>query len=131
MGTRNSRLRRRATKRGLASFVSFLLLFAFALGQSSLSALADDASTDPVAAEDLVSDGRTDGETAVAASPREVAAEEAAAEEAAAEEAATADTSSGGGAATTSGTHRTRTQKVASVGATAAPAAAAAALDPG
>ena len=85
MGTRaNSRQSRRATKRGLASFVSFFLLFAFALGQSSLSALADDASTEPVAAEDLVSDGSTDGTTAVAASPREVAAEEAAAEEAAA-----------------------------------------------
>ena len=61
MGTRNSRLRRRTTKRGLASFVSFLLLFAFALGQSSLSALADDGGTDPVAAEEVVSDGSTDG----------------------------------------------------------------------
>ena len=37
--------------RGLASFVSFLLLFAFALGQSSLSALADDPGTAPVTAE--------------------------------------------------------------------------------
>ena len=60
MGTRtNSRQGRRATRRGLASFVSFLLLFAFALGQSSLSALADDAGTSPVAAEEVGSDGST------------------------------------------------------------------------
>ena len=77
MGTRNSRLRRRATKRGLASFVSFLLLFAFALGQSSLSALADDAGTDPVAAEDLVSDGSRVGETLPVAEAEAAAEEEA------------------------------------------------------
>ncbi len=53
MGTKtNSRRSHRASKRGLASFVSFLLLFAFALGQSgSLIALADDAGTAPVATE--------------------------------------------------------------------------------
>ena len=46
MGTSTDR-RSRRSKRGLASFVSFLLLFAFALGQgSSMFALAD---TDPVA----------------------------------------------------------------------------------
>ena len=81
MGTRNSRLRRRATKRGLASFVSFLLLFAFALGQSSLSALADDAGTDPVAAEEVLSDGSTDGARSGAEAPEEPP-EEAPAEEA-------------------------------------------------
>jgi uncharacterized repeat protein (TIGR01451 family) len=53
----NPRHRRRATKRGLASFVSLFLLFAFALGLNALSALADGAGTDPVAAEDLVSVG--------------------------------------------------------------------------
>ena len=55
MGTKtNSRRSHRASRRGLASFVSFLLLFAFALGQSgSLIALADDAGTDPVATEDI------------------------------------------------------------------------------
>ena len=89
MGTRsNLRHGRRATKRGLASFVSFLLLFAFALGQSSLSALADDAGTDPVAAEDLVSDGGTgEGTLPVADAPEE----EAPAEEAPVEDDAPAD----------------------------------------
>jgi len=44
MGTRTNSGRSRRSKRGLASFVSFLLLFAFALGQgSSLFALADGA----------------------------------------------------------------------------------------
>jgi uncharacterized repeat protein (TIGR01451 family) len=48
----------RATRRGLASFVAFLLLFAFALGQgSSLMALAGGDSTDPVAAGDAGSEG--------------------------------------------------------------------------
>ncbi|HUF58035.1 MAG TPA: hypothetical protein VMR89_00875, partial [Actinomycetota bacterium] len=76
MGTSTDR-RSRRSKRGLASFVSFLLLFAFALGQgSSLFALAD---TDPVATEDVVADGT-------------LPAEEAPAEEAPAEEApATSD----------------------------------------
>ncbi len=45
MGTRSNGGRSRGTKRGLASFVSFVVLFALALGQgSSLIALADDAS---------------------------------------------------------------------------------------
>jgi uncharacterized repeat protein (TIGR01451 family) len=104
MGTRaNSRDRRRATRRGAASFVSFLLLFAFALGQSSLSALADDAGTDPVAAEDLLSDGSTDEATLpVEEAPAEEApAEEAPAEEAPAEEAPVADEGDGGSAAVT------------------------------
>jgi uncharacterized repeat protein (TIGR01451 family) len=85
MGTRtNPRQSRRRTKRGLASFVSFVLLFAFALGQSSLSALADDAGTDPVAAEEVLSDGST-GEGTLPA--EEAPAEEAPVEEAPAEEA--------------------------------------------
>jgi uncharacterized repeat protein (TIGR01451 family) len=94
MGTRtNSRQSRRRTKRGLASFVSFVLLFAFALGQSSLSALADDAGTDPVAAEEVLSDGSTDeGTLPVEEAPAEEApAEEAPAEEAPAEEAPAAE----------------------------------------
>jgi uncharacterized repeat protein (TIGR01451 family) len=89
MGTRtNSRRSRRRTKRGLASFVSFVLLFAFALGQSSLSALAEDASTDPVAAEEALSDGSTgEGTVPVEEAPVEEApAEEAPAEEVPAEE---------------------------------------------
>src|SRR5215207_7264811 len=95
MGTStNSRHSRRATKRGLASFVSFVLLFAFALGQSSLSALADDAGTDPVAAEEILSDGSTgEGTLPVEEAP----AEEAPAEEApAAEEEAEGDTEASG-----------------------------------
>ena len=90
MGTRsNSRQGRRRTKRGLASIVSFVLLFAFALGQSSLSALADDAGTDPVAAEEALSEGSTgEGTVPVEEAPvEEVPAEEAPAEEAPAEEA--------------------------------------------
>jgi uncharacterized repeat protein (TIGR01451 family) len=108
MGTKTNprRRRRRAPRRGLASFVSFLLLFAFALGQSSISALANDAGTDPVAEEAAAEDGL--GELPVAESPPEEApapdapvdeapadeadeaaapAEEAPADEAAAEEA--------------------------------------------
>ena len=86
MGTRaNPRQGQRTSKRGLASFVSFLLLFAFALGQSSLSALADDAATDPVAAEDVLSDGSGDGATLPVA--EEPPAEEAPSEEPPAEEA--------------------------------------------
>ena len=59
MGTKtNSRRSHRASKRGLASFVSFLLLFAFALGQSgSLIALANDSGTAPAATDDAGSDG--------------------------------------------------------------------------
>ena len=113
MGTRtNSRQGRRRTKRGLASFVSFVLLFAFALGQSSLSALAEDAGTDPVAAEEALSDGSTgEGTVPVEEAPVEEApAEEAPAEEAPAEEApaeevpaaeAEGDASTGSGAAAT------------------------------
>src|SRR5262245_51072899 len=53
MGTKtNPRHRRRSQRRGLASFVSFLLLFAFALGQSSISALASDGGTDPTTSEE-------------------------------------------------------------------------------
>ncbi|HEX6580397.1 MAG TPA: hypothetical protein VF195_05965 [Actinomycetota bacterium] len=107
MGTRtNSRHSRRRTKRGLASFVSFVLLFAFALGQSSLSALAEDAGTDPVAAEETISDGNT-GEGTVPveeALVEEAPAEEAPAEEVPAEEVPAAeadgDASTGAGAAT-------------------------------
>ena len=43
MRTRTDNGRGRHGKRGLASFVSFLLLFAFALGSSSVVALADNA----------------------------------------------------------------------------------------
>ena len=107
MGTRtNSRQSGRRTKRGLASFVSFVLLFAFALGQSSLSALAEDAGTDPVAAEEAISDGSTEeGTVPVQEAPVEEAfAEEAPAEEAPAEEVPAAeadgDASTGAGAAT-------------------------------
>ena len=100
MGTRNSRLSRRTTKRGLASFVSFLLLFAFALGQSSLSALADDGGTNPVAAEEVVSDGSTDG----AALPEvEAPGEQVPVAEAPAEEAPAPAASSGGAAAPADG----------------------------
>ena len=129
MGTRNSRLRRRATKRGLASFVSFLLLFAFALGQSSLSALADDAGTDPVAAEEVLSDGGTDGAARSGGrSPEEAPAEEAPAEEAPAPEAdGEADVDVNAGAASTeAGGARTRQINVARIARTtsiAAPAA--------
>jgi hypothetical protein len=87
MGTRTEMGRGRRGKRGLASFVSFLLLFAFALGQgSSLFALAD---TDPVATEDVVADGTLPGEEAPAeeAPGEEAPGEEAPAEEAPAEEA--------------------------------------------
>ena len=50
MGTKTNSGRRRAERRGVAAFVSFLLLFAFALGQgSSLTAFAVDGSDAPVA----------------------------------------------------------------------------------
>jgi uncharacterized repeat protein (TIGR01451 family) len=133
MGTRNSRLRRRATKRGLASFVSFLLLFAFALGQSSLSALADDAGTDPVAAEEVLSDGSTDG----AALPEvEAPAEEAPAEEAPAAVAdGEADAGVNAGAASTKSaearTGQVNVARVAQTTAIAAPAAPPAPDTPG
>jgi uncharacterized repeat protein (TIGR01451 family) len=88
MGPRINSWRSRSSRRGLASVVSFLLLFAFALGQgSSLFALADGASTDPVTTEDVVSDGlSTDGA---------LPAEEAPAEEAPAEEAPAVEEDSG------------------------------------
>ncbi len=128
MGTRtNSRQSRRQTKRGLASFVSFVLLFAFALGQSSLSALADDASTDPVAAEEVLSDGSTDEGTLPV---EEAPAEEAPAEEAPAEEAPAAeadgDTSGTGAAETGAGDARKGQINVARVSRTTAIAAPAA-----
>jgi uncharacterized repeat protein (TIGR01451 family) len=111
MGTKtNSRRRHRASRRGLASFVSFLLLFAFALGQSgSLIALADDAGTAPAATEDAGSDGVSRVDT--------LPTEEAPTDEAPAEEAPAAvegpgdsGASSGNGAASVSGpTSGTRT----------------------
>jgi uncharacterized repeat protein (TIGR01451 family) len=64
MGTKTSSGRRRAERRGVAAFVSFLLLFAFALGQgSSLTAFAVDESQAPVAPADDGSAG-TSTETA-------------------------------------------------------------------
>ncbi|HWL90845.1 MAG TPA: hypothetical protein VNP90_05725, partial [Actinomycetota bacterium] len=85
MGTSTDR-RSRRSKRGLASFVSFLLLFAFALGQgSSLFAFAD---TDPVATEDVAADGTL---PAAEAPAEEAPAEEAPAEEAPAEEEGSGD----------------------------------------
>ncbi|MGH2641524.1 MAG: hypothetical protein ACRDGO_07475, partial [Actinomycetota bacterium] len=128
MGTRtNSRQSRRQTKRGLASFVSFVLLFAFALGQSSLSALADDASTDPVAAEEVLSDGSTDeGTLPVEEAPAEEApAEEAPAEEAPAVEAG-GDTSGAGAAEAEAGEARKGQINVARANRTTAIAAPAA-----
>jgi uncharacterized repeat protein (TIGR01451 family) len=85
MGTRSSR-RHRGTRRGLASFVSFVVLFALALGQgSSLIAWADDAGTgDPVATGEVAADGASADTTLPA---EEAPAEEAPAEEAPAEEA--------------------------------------------
>ncbi len=86
MGSRSNSRRRRGTKRGLASFVSFVVLFALALGQgSTLVALAEDTATvDPVATEEVA----TESVSADAALPaREAPAEEAPAEEAPAEEA--------------------------------------------
>jgi uncharacterized repeat protein (TIGR01451 family) len=90
MGTRtNGRRSRRARRRGLASFVSFVLLFAFALGQgSSWIALADDAGTDPPATEDATTDGVLGDATLPGA---EASAEEAPAEEAPAEAAPAAE----------------------------------------
>ena len=96
MGTRaNPRQGRRSSKRGLASFVSFVLLFTFALGQSSLSALADDAGTDPVA-EEVLSGGSRDEATVPVA-------EEAPAEEAPAQEAPVAEADGDAGASADSG----------------------------
>jgi uncharacterized repeat protein (TIGR01451 family) len=55
----------RASKRGIASFVAFLLLFAFALGSGSLMALAGGGSTDPAA----TGDGGSDDVSRVSALP--------------------------------------------------------------
>jgi uncharacterized repeat protein (TIGR01451 family) len=99
MGTRTNP-RQGARRRGLASFVSFVLLFGFALGQSSLSALADDAGTDPVAAEEVLSDGSTAEATRPAV---EAPAEEAPAEEAPAEEAPVAEADGDAGASADAG----------------------------
>ena len=98
MGTKtNSRRSHRASKRGLASFVSFLLLFAFALGQSgSLIALANDSGTAPAATDDAGSDGSVSriSTLPVAQAP---------AEETSGAEVSSGDrASSGGGAASTS-----------------------------
>ncbi|HEX5937759.1 MAG TPA: hypothetical protein VFZ75_08770 [Actinomycetota bacterium] len=84
----------RAKRRGLATFVSFLLLFAFAVGQSSLVALADDAGTDPVAEEEAT-DGSA-GSLPDATAP----AEEPPAEEPPAEDSGTDSGASSGGGAT-------------------------------
>jgi uncharacterized repeat protein (TIGR01451 family) len=81
----------RASKRGMASFVAFLLLFAFALGSGSLMALAGGGSTDPAA----TGDGDSGGVSRVSALP---------APEAPAEEAPTTgdgDATSGGTASVT------------------------------
>ncbi len=91
MGTRNNDPRSgRAGRRGLASFVSFLLLFAFALGQGgSLFALADDGT--PVAIEETVTDGRSiDGALPTG---EETPAEEAPGEESPAEDTAVEEAS--------------------------------------
>jgi uncharacterized repeat protein (TIGR01451 family) len=134
MGTK-TKLRRngRARRRGLATFVSFVMLFAFALGQgSSLLALADDgiltdeagltqtASTD--GSTEASADASTEApaeetapvEEAPAEAPAEEApAEEARADEAPAEEAPAEETPSVGSAATSDGgSGRTRTARV-------------------
>ena len=78
MGSRSNSRRSRGTKRGLASFVSFVVLFALALGQgSSLIALADDArstalpSAQPTASADESSgDSVASSDDRVASAPR-------------------------------------------------------------
>ena len=83
MGTRTD-VRRGHRKRGLASFISFLLLFAFALGQgSSLFALADGAGAKGSSKKAVSSDETLPVEEAPA---EEAPAEEAPAEEPPAEE---------------------------------------------
>jgi uncharacterized repeat protein (TIGR01451 family) len=136
MGTKTkSRRSHRASRRGLASFVSFLLLFAFALGQSgSLIALADDVGTAPVTTEEAGSDSSLPAEEAPAeealaeeAPAEEAPAEEALAEEAPAEEEIPGDSgvSTGDGAASVSGhTSGTRTLTGARTDKLAGPAAA-------
>jgi uncharacterized repeat protein (TIGR01451 family) len=127
MGTKtNSRRSHRASRRGLASFVSFLLLFAFALGQSgSLIAFASDSGTAPAATDDAGSDGSVSrlSTLPVAQAP---------AAEASGTDASSGDSaaSSSGGAATTSRTtsstrslHITRANRPAALAAPAAPPA--------
>ena len=79
MGSRSNSRRSRGTKRGLASFVSFVVLFALALGQgSSLIALADDASRAPLfrrhsrppAADESSGDSVASSDDRVASAPR-------------------------------------------------------------
>jgi uncharacterized repeat protein (TIGR01451 family) len=83
-----------ASRRGLASFVAFLLLFAFALGSGSLMALAGGDSTDPAA----TGDGGSGGVSRLSALP----VPEAPAEEApAADGSGDASTSSGGATSVT------------------------------
>ena len=108
MGSRTDG-RSRTRRRGLASFVSFLLLFAFALGQSSsLTAFADSArshgggngtDTEGVVTDSVTNDEVTDGTATAEEAPAEEApAEEAPAEEAPAEE-VSAEAGTGDGAA--------------------------------
>jgi uncharacterized repeat protein (TIGR01451 family) len=73
MSTTRDLRRVRAHRRGLATFVSFLLLFGFALGASSLTALAKSPKKDPAVSEE-------------AAQPDAAPSEEAASDEAPAEE---------------------------------------------
>jgi uncharacterized repeat protein (TIGR01451 family) len=123
MGTKtNSRRSHRGSKRGLASFVSFLLLFAFALGQSSLIAFANDSGTAPAATDDAGSDGSVSriSTLPVAQAP---------AEESSGADVSSGDSeaSSGGGAASTSRTASpARTLDIASANKPAALAAPAA-----
>jgi uncharacterized repeat protein (TIGR01451 family) len=143
MGTKTNPRRRRAQRRGLASFVSFLLLFAFALGQSSISALANDGGTDPVAGEEAPSDGLrglleadapAEEAPAADAPAADAPAEDAPAAEAPAEEAPAAEapaigsgSSSGGGAGAASSdgsgsaTSNTRSDRNVALAAPAAP----------
>src|SRR5919106_3903422 len=133
MGTKKTpRRNARARRRGLATFVSFVMLFAFALGQgSSLLALADEglladeaaptetASTDgsTEASADASTEAPVEETTPVEeASAEEAPAEEAPAEEAPAEEAAADETPSAGSAATSGGGSGTRTARVDGVG---------------
>ena len=80
MGTRTNP-GTRAKRRGMATFVAFLLLFAFAIGQSSLTALANDAGTDPVK-EETTADGDGSGSLPEATPEEEAAPAEEPVEEA-------------------------------------------------
>ena len=121
MGTKtNPRRNHRASRRGLASFVSFLLLFAFALGQSgSLIALANDGGTAPTATDDSGTDGSVSrlSTLPVAQAP---------AEETSGAELGSGDTSGGGAASTSRTTSSTRTLNIARANRPAALAAPAA-----